>query len=222
MSKLSKQFRSFWLIKLLINVRFTFTKKSVLLFTVIYLKLFRNYKKIKIVEADGRGAGFYATAFLDEKKVFLKIANRKNSSKKEPIANKMYHTESKAFIKLISYNYSCVINYISFNYIEFVNLYSWIQHNSEYQQSFLGDLVEIAVKLKRSRVNHKDITEFNIAVIKNGESIRLELFDFGVGEVNSKDFLNLFNQDLQGLSQVAARILSQKDFDLFKNKIALL
>ena len=211
----SKNLRNNSIIKSLINIRSSFKSNIVYRFTLLYLKYIKNYQGIKLVESCGVGAKYYAIASKDNKKIFIKIANRTNSGKKEALGNKYYNNN---FIKMIEYKYFLFINYVTFNFIQFTTLDKLNKDKSLKYPNFLEDLLSIVEKLHDNKVNHDDISKINIAVIKNNNNYYLELFDLGCARINDKNFDSYFRKDLNNLTKIAKDILSNDEYQYFKNK----
>ncbi len=221
MSKFSKALRSTIVVKALIYIKFILVKGVIFLFTIGYLKFFKKYRNFKIIkDVNARGAAFYVKALKGDRKVFIKVANRKNSSRKSFAAYKSYHQDNDHCIKLIDNKYAFIINYDSFYYVEFETLVGH-EYVHDKNRNLTKQLINIALKLKKSRVNHRDIIYSNIAVIINDSSSDyvLELFDFGTSEVDSDNFDQLFKKDIDAISNIAREFLDQKLYDDFCNEL---
>ncbi len=211
----SKNLRNNSIVKSLINIRSSFKSDIICRSTLLYLKYIKKYQKIELIKSCGVGAKYYAVAYKNNNKIFIKIANRTNSSKREALGNKYYNNN---FIKMMEYKYFLFINYIAFDFIKFTTLDKFKKDKSLKYPNFLENLLFIIKTLYDNKVNHDDISKINIAVIKNNNDYHLELFDLGCARINDKNFDSYFRKDLNNLTKIAKDILSNDEYQYFKNK----
>jgi len=136
-----------------------------------------------------------------------------------PSYKNYYKYEQKHHIKLIDYSYKFLLNYISFQFVNFITLEKFItnkeQHNIKH--NFYNNFIFIINNLYQTKTNHNDISLDNIAVIKEDNYYELELFDFGNGDANNPNFIKLFQQDTKKITDIAKMILIQEDYRRFLN-----
>jgi len=217
--KLSKNFRQLYFIDLIIKLKRYLYQSFSYIITIIYLRLIAQYKNFSLIKTIGKGAGFYVSASKNDQKLFIKIANRQKSKQNEVKGYLNYYKNDQPFIKLENYKYCSLINFIAFKYQKFVTLAEWKNTNSnnnKNDQQFLADLLHIIEKLVTTKTNHNDISQLNIAVLKDKENIsRLELFDFGITTIEDPNFKELFLKDLNNVITIAKSILRQESYDKF-------
>ena len=214
--KISKKIRQLNLIEFLIKKKRNTYGNISNKITTLYLKTIRKYNNIEYLVTVGKGASFYVLAYKNQQKFFIKISNRRRSKKNEVKGYLNYHKNNSHFIKLVEYKYFLLINYICFEYVEFKTLYEF-EGSVNYKNKFPSDLLLIVENLYNTKTNHNDISDINIGIIRDGNCLRLELFDFGVMEVNHKNFEQLFLQDLSKLHKIAETLLDKDGYDIFYN-----